>query len=42
MPMGFAVKMGVLVVITGVKTVVSPCCETALFSGACIGRNAIK
>lgn len=42
MPMGFAIKRGVLGVTTSVKTQVAPCCETALSSGACIDRNAIK
>lgn len=42
MPMGFAIKRGVLGVTTGVKTQVAPRCETALSSGACIDRNAVK
>lgn len=39
MPMGFAMRMGVTF---GVKTEVSPCCETTLSCGTCIGRNVIK
>lgn len=42
MPMSFAMKMGLLVVSASVKTEASPCSETALSSGACIGRNVIK
>lgn len=42
MLMGFPIKRGVLGVTTSVKTQVAPCCETALSSGACIDRNAIK
>lgn len=42
MPVGFAMKMGVLVVTTGVKTEVSPCCETALSSGACLAEMLLK
>lgn len=40
--MRYFLPMGVLVVTTGVKTGDSPCCETTLSSGACIGRNVVK